>query len=196
MSRFLTLGSYFAIQDFLSGWFHGTPFDQIHRGNCVAFVAYAFYNRDYDDLPPRVGFATVLLASTSCILSLFCWLARFLTHTLTHSLARSLTRSLTHSLTHLLAHSLTRSLTRLLLFSQRPLQNFTWSSAVLCCSVTALHSCFLFCEESHHLHSGSDHCIFKTQGTKSKATSKTKPCCSRSGWSISIMLCVAVMLAV
>ncbi|DBA90114.1 TPA: hypothetical protein ACH3X1_003430 [Trebouxia sp. C0004] len=58
MSRFLTLGGYFAIQDFLSGWFHGAPFDQIYRENCVAFVAYAFYNRDYDDLPARAQEAT------------------------------------------------------------------------------------------------------------------------------------------
>jgi len=94
MSRFLTLGSYFAIQDFLSGWFHGVPFDQIHRENCVAFVAYAFYNRDYDDLPARVGLATVLFASTSCIHTLFCWVACSLAHSLTHSLV--------HSLTHLL----------------------------------------------------------------------------------------------
>lgn len=79
MSRFLSLGSYFAIQDFLSGWFHGAPFDQIHRENCVAFVAYAFYNRGYDDLPARVGLATVLFASTSFTRSL----GRLLAHSLT-----------------------------------------------------------------------------------------------------------------
>ena len=54
IARFLTLGSYFSIKDFLTGWFHGAPFDQIRRGNCVDFVAYAFYNRDYDSLPERV----------------------------------------------------------------------------------------------------------------------------------------------
>lgn len=78
MSRFLTLGGYFSIQDFLSGWFHGAPFDQIYRENCVAFVAYAFYNRDYDDLPARVGLAAVLSASTS--------FTRSLTHSLAHAL--------------------------------------------------------------------------------------------------------------
>ena len=82
MSRFLSLGSYFAIQDFLSGWFHGAPFHQIHRENCVAFVAYAFYNHDYGDLPARVGRAAVLFACTS--------FACALTHSLTRSLARSL----------------------------------------------------------------------------------------------------------
>ncbi len=90
MSRFLSLGSYFAIQDFLSGWFHGAPFDQIHRENCVAFVAYAFYNRGYDDLPARVGLATVLFASTSFTRSL----GRLLAHSLLLFLPTNLHTSL------------------------------------------------------------------------------------------------------
>ena len=52
--RFLELPGVLSIQDFLSGWFHGAPFDSICRENVLDFVAYGFYSQNYADLTPRV----------------------------------------------------------------------------------------------------------------------------------------------
>ncbi|BDA41216.1 hypothetical protein COCOBI_01-8710 [Coccomyxa sp. Obi] len=51
--RMLELGCIFGIQDFLSGWFHGVPFDQIWRGNVLDFIAYGFYCKRVEDLTPE-----------------------------------------------------------------------------------------------------------------------------------------------
>ena len=52
--RLLELGSIFGIDDFLSGWFHGAPFDEILRGNVLDFIAYGFYCKRVADLTPEV----------------------------------------------------------------------------------------------------------------------------------------------
>ena len=148
MSRFLSLGSYFAIQDFLSGWFHGAPFDQIHRENCVAFVAYAFYKRNYGDLPARVGRAAVLFACTS--------FACALTHSFTHS----------HSLTH----SLTRSLARSLVYCFSPKHLRKSSCALFSCQCLTLLLFVLCSIISPALLAVTT--AFSTQGTFLKATSE------------------------
>ena len=54
MRRFLTLSRCMSIEKFLSGWFHGAPYADIRRGNVVDFVAYGFYCRTEDELPPAV----------------------------------------------------------------------------------------------------------------------------------------------
>ncbi|CAL8466496.1 g6032 [Coccomyxa elongata] len=51
--RMLELGCIFGIQDFLSGWFHGVPFNQIWRGNVLDFIAYGFYCKRVEDLTPE-----------------------------------------------------------------------------------------------------------------------------------------------
>lgn len=53
--RFLRLHGVLSIQDFICGWFHGAPYDQIHRGNVLDFVAYGFYSKQPRDLSPKVG---------------------------------------------------------------------------------------------------------------------------------------------
>ena len=55
MRRFLGLARCISIRDFLSGWFHGAPYEAIRRGNVKDFVAYGFYCRRTDELPPAVG---------------------------------------------------------------------------------------------------------------------------------------------
>ena len=52
--RFLQLHGVLSIQDFICGWFHGAPYDQIHRGNVLDFVAYGFYSKQPQDLSPKV----------------------------------------------------------------------------------------------------------------------------------------------
>ena len=42
------------LQEFLSGWFLGAPFESIRRGNALAFAAYAFYGRSLQQLPLQV----------------------------------------------------------------------------------------------------------------------------------------------
>ena len=49
------------LQEFLSGWFLGAPFESIRRGNVLAFAAYAFYGRSLQQLPLQVGPGRVLL---------------------------------------------------------------------------------------------------------------------------------------
>lgn len=53
--RFLQLPGVLSIQDFLSGWFHGAPFEAIRRDNVLDFVAYGFYSQTYDELTERVS---------------------------------------------------------------------------------------------------------------------------------------------
>ncbi len=52
--RFLQLNGCMCIEEFLRGWFHGVPYESIGRGNVEDFVAYGFYCRTMDTLPPRV----------------------------------------------------------------------------------------------------------------------------------------------
>lgn len=53
--RFLQLHDVLSIQDFICGWFHGAPYDQIRRGNVLDFVAYGFYSKQPKDLTLKVG---------------------------------------------------------------------------------------------------------------------------------------------
>lgn len=52
--RFLTLPEILSIHEFLSGWFHGAPFDAIYRDNVLAYIAYVFHDKDYADLSAQV----------------------------------------------------------------------------------------------------------------------------------------------
>lgn len=52
--RFLQLKGCMSIEDFFSGWFHGVPAEEVRRGNVEDFVAYGFYFRTLDGLPPQV----------------------------------------------------------------------------------------------------------------------------------------------
>ncbi|CAL8465236.1 g4771 [Coccomyxa elongata] len=56
--RFLQLNGCMCIEEFLRGWFHGVPYESIRRGNVEDFVAYGFYCRTMDTLPPRLQAAT------------------------------------------------------------------------------------------------------------------------------------------
>ena len=57
------------LQEFLSGWFLGAPFESIRRGNALAFAAYAFYGRSLQQLPLQVGPGRLLCTSTTKLLS-------------------------------------------------------------------------------------------------------------------------------
>ena len=52
--RLLDLGAVFGIQEFLSGWFKGAPFEAIKRENMVDFIAYGFSCKRVDQLTPAV----------------------------------------------------------------------------------------------------------------------------------------------
>ncbi|DBA73278.1 hypothetical protein WJX77_005167 [Trebouxia sp. C0004] len=52
-ARFLELHGVLSIQDFITGWFHGAPYEHIHRGNVLDFVAYGFYSKRPQDLSPK-----------------------------------------------------------------------------------------------------------------------------------------------
>lgn len=52
--RFLQLKGCMSIEDFVRGWFHGVPYEVIKRGNVEDFVAYGFYFRTLEALPPQV----------------------------------------------------------------------------------------------------------------------------------------------
>ena len=52
--RLLELGSVFGIEEFLSGWFKGAPFEAIHRGNVEDFIAYGFYCKRTEQLTEGV----------------------------------------------------------------------------------------------------------------------------------------------
>lgn len=49
--RFMALHGVIDIRDFLSGWFHGAPFEDLRHGNIQDFVAYGFYCSAYRALP-------------------------------------------------------------------------------------------------------------------------------------------------
>ena len=55
MNRFLRLKSVFSMDEFLSGWFHGTPSEGILRDNVEEFVIYAFFCKSYTELCTEVG---------------------------------------------------------------------------------------------------------------------------------------------
>lgn len=60
---FLELGDVFSLDDFLSGWFLGTPADRIPRGNVEEFVIYGFYARPPAELAPaEAGAVAAFLA--------------------------------------------------------------------------------------------------------------------------------------
>ncbi|BDA49445.1 hypothetical protein COCOBI_14-0620 [Coccomyxa sp. Obi] len=52
--RFLQLKGCMSIEDFFSGWFHGVPAEEVRRGNVEDFVAYGFYFRRLEALPPQL----------------------------------------------------------------------------------------------------------------------------------------------
>ena len=52
--RFLQLPGVLDIEEFLSGWFHGAPFESIQRDNVMDFVAYGFYSQNVKDLSIKV----------------------------------------------------------------------------------------------------------------------------------------------
>ena len=52
--RFLALPDVLSMQDFLSGWFHGAPFDTIRRDNVLEYIAYVFHDGVYKDLSAEV----------------------------------------------------------------------------------------------------------------------------------------------
>lgn len=52
MDRFLELNAIFRLEDFLSGWFLGTTADKIPKKNIEEFVAYGFFCRRIEELPP------------------------------------------------------------------------------------------------------------------------------------------------
>lgn len=64
--RFLQLNRCMCIEDFLRGWFHGAPYETIRRGNVEDFVAYGFYCRTMDTLPPRVHSHTPSTCTCDC----------------------------------------------------------------------------------------------------------------------------------
>ena len=55
-ARFLKLAGVFSLEEFLSGWFLGTPAESIQRGNAEDFVAYGFFCRPMAELPFQVSF--------------------------------------------------------------------------------------------------------------------------------------------
>ena len=52
MERFLNLHSVFHLDEFLTGWFLGTPAAQIPRENVQEFVAYGFFCHAMENLGP------------------------------------------------------------------------------------------------------------------------------------------------
>lgn len=56
--RFMNLHGVIDIRKFLSGWFHGAPFEVLRHGNIQDFVAYGFYCSAFEELPPRQQIAT------------------------------------------------------------------------------------------------------------------------------------------
>lgn len=66
--RFLQLNGCMCIEQFLSGWFHGAPYKSIKRGNVEDFVAYGFYCRTMDTLPPRVRSLMSLVRASQFLL--------------------------------------------------------------------------------------------------------------------------------
>ena len=52
--RFLELHGVLSIKDFITGWFHGAPYDSIYRDNVLDFVAYGFYSKQPSELSPKV----------------------------------------------------------------------------------------------------------------------------------------------
>ena len=56
-NRFLALRDVMCIRDFISGWFHGAPFESVHASDAAAFVAYGFMNSRLEDLSPQASTA-------------------------------------------------------------------------------------------------------------------------------------------
>ena len=63
--RFLELHGVLSIHDFITGWFHGAPYEQIHRGNVLDFVAYGFYSKRPQDLSPKVRLLHLVVSTTA-----------------------------------------------------------------------------------------------------------------------------------
>ncbi len=72
--RFLKLKGCMSIEEFFSGWFYGVPAEDVRRGNVEDFVAYGFYFRRLEALPPQVlthpGLCKAHAHVMHCILSL------------------------------------------------------------------------------------------------------------------------------
>ena len=64
--RFLELHGVLSIHDFITGWFHGAPYEQIYRGNVLDFVAYGFYSKRPQDLSPKVRLLHKIVSTTPC----------------------------------------------------------------------------------------------------------------------------------
>lgn len=64
--RFLELHGVLSIHDFITGWFHGAPYEQIYRGNVLDFVAYGFYSKRPQDLSPKVRLLHKMVSTTPC----------------------------------------------------------------------------------------------------------------------------------
>ncbi len=64
--RFLKLKGCMSIEEFFSGWFYGVPAKEVRRGNVEDFVAYGFYFRRLEALPPQVPLH-LHLCKVSCI---------------------------------------------------------------------------------------------------------------------------------
>lgn len=56
-NRFLALRDVICIRDFISGWFHGAPFESVHATDAAAFVAYGFMSSRLEDLSPQASAA-------------------------------------------------------------------------------------------------------------------------------------------
>lgn len=63
--RFLALPDVLSMQDFLSGWFHGAPFETIRRDNVLEYLAYVFHDGVYKDLSAEVCLIEDLLCHQS-----------------------------------------------------------------------------------------------------------------------------------
>jgi hypothetical protein len=67
--RLLELGTVFGIQEFMSGWFKGAPFEAIQRENMVDFIAYGFYCKRTEDLTPEVRWSCLKVSAfVACML--------------------------------------------------------------------------------------------------------------------------------
>ena len=100
-NRFLALRDVMCIRDFISGWFHGAPFESVHATDAAAFVAYGFLNSRLEDLSPQastprshawaghhhgradtLGLRRQLYVATWQRCQAFTWSALFITNTL------------------------------------------------------------------------------------------------------------------
>lgn len=53
--RFLTLCDVFPMEDYISGWFFGTPFDRIWKENVLEYVSYGMLHKVRGAVTPGCG---------------------------------------------------------------------------------------------------------------------------------------------